>query len=207
MQFSIDEYTPINIIHVNVRSELHGQDHVTAIDIKASLTCSNKVLAQFDPELLTMLYAPAQGATGAQGTLEGVDPVSDLPRLRSSLLGPLKLKKEYTGYTTTIQHGIDETTALVLSDCKVNNFALDAKEGGSVVLHFRIQSRGLEPLVLGDVCSKTGQEVKAMVVAPKAEEVQQSLGDNVVSIEAAKSTEKTPEQALADSVGGAEQAQ
>lgn len=116
-QFSIDQMTKVTIQNVNVRSELHGDEHVPAADLSIKMSTSNLVLSEFDGALRGMLYQKPKGEA-AQAQLEGVEPVTDMPMLRCTTLEqPLKLKSEYAGYTLTIDRGLGGGSNIVVGDC------------------------------------------------------------------------------------------
>ncbi|AKJ28758.1 hypothetical protein [Caldimonas brevitalea] len=164
-QFSLEDFTAVTVTGVNVRAEHHGPDQVPAADIKFELTTSNNILSEFDGALKSMLYKRDEEAD-RQAYVDGVEPVTDLPLLRTSILEPLKLKKEYAGYTLTVDQGISDTSCIELGQCEVNNFVVDCKEGGSVTLKFRVQASGLQPSVLGKVASLIGREVEITLLPP-----------------------------------------
>lgn len=60
-QFAIESMAKVTILNVNVRSELHGDEHVPAADISVKLTTSNHILSEFDGALRGMLYQKAKG--------------------------------------------------------------------------------------------------------------------------------------------------
>lgn len=170
-QFSLDAMTLVKVTNVNVRSELHGEEHVPAVDIAVKITSSNGILSEFDGQLRGMLYEAAEGgAQEDQGSIDGVEPVSELPLLRSSKLDmPLKLKNEYVGYTLTIDRGLGKKSSIVLGDCLVNKFRVDCKEGGSVDLTFRVQASAVEADSLGKIGTLIGNEVAISLTAPQLE--------------------------------------
>lgn len=176
-QFSLDEMTPVTVTSVNVRSELHGSDHIPAVDIAVKLKTSNLILSELDGHLRSMLYRKADGQDEAQQQqpgLEGVEAASDLPVLRTMAMEmPLRLKNEYAGYTLVVDRGLGAKSNITLSDCEVNKFKADCMEGGTVELSFRIQASRLEADAIGKIGTLIGNEVSITLEAPA--EGQQSL--------------------------------
>lgn len=166
-QFELEEMTQVIVSNVNIRSELHGTEHVTAIDVDFKLTASNDILSSFHGSLKSMLYGPAERGDGGQPELEGVPQVSDLTRLLCPYLEPITLKREYAGYTLTIDYGLGGGSNIEIGDCEVSKFKIDPKEGGSVELKFRVQASGVSEATLGKVGSLIGHEVEITLLAPE----------------------------------------
>ncbi len=207
MAFEIEDFTPVKITSVNPRSERHGPEELhPAVDLRISLTTGNNILTALDGKLLDALYTKnANADQGGQQNLEGVEEVSNLPNLKFPLMGALKWKKDLIGYTLTVQHGVGSD--IVLKGCKVNNFTIDPKEGGSVDLKFRVQSSDVDERTLGKLGLLVQNEVDVMLLAPEAKQDGQQDIENPLPYsldEADKQVENpfppalTPEQALAD---------
>lgn len=177
-QFSLPTMTRVHVTNVNVRSELHGDQHVPAVDLALKLTTSNTVLSEFDGALRGMLYdrAGKAGKQQQQEALDGVEPVSDLPVLRCErIVQPIRLTNEYAGYTLRVDRGLGGPSNIVLGGCGVDKFRADCKEGGTVELQFRLQVAKLDATVLGQLATLIGNEVSITLMPP--ETGQQGLGD------------------------------
>ena len=207
MAFEIEDFTPVKITSVNPRSERHGPEELhPAVDLHISLTTGNNILTALDGKLLDALYTKnANADQGGQQNLEGVEEVSNLPNLKFPLMGALKWKKDLIGYTLTVQHGVGSD--IVLTGCKVNNFTIDPKEGGSVDLKFRVQSSDVDERTLGKLGLLVQNEVDVMLLAPEAKQDGQqdienplpfALDDSDKQVENPFPSALTPEQALAD---------
>lgn len=207
MAFEIEDFTPVKITSVNPRSERHGPEELhPAVDLHISLTTGNNILTALDGKLLDALYTKnANADQGGQQSLDGVEEVSNLPNLKFPLMGALKWKKDLVGYTLTVQHGVGSD--IVLTGCKVNNFTIDPKEGGSVDLKFRVQSSDVDERTLGKLGLLVQNEVDVMLLAPEAKQDGQqdienplpfALDDSDKQVENPFLSVLTPEQALAD---------
>lgn len=207
MAFEIEDFTPVKITSVNPRSERHGPEELhPAVDLHISLTTGNNILTALDGKLLDALYTKnANADQGGQQNLEGVEEVSNLPNLKFPLMGALKWKKDLIGYTLTVQHGVGSD--IVLKGCKVNNFTIDPKEGGSVDLKFRVQSSDVDERTLGKLGLLVQNEVDVMLLAPEAKQDGQqdienplpyTLDESDKQVENPFPSALTPEQALAD---------
>ena len=178
MTFEIEEFTNAKLTSINCRSEKHGPDDLMpAVDLSFTLDAPNTALSSFDKHLLSSIYFKSEnGPIGGQGTLEGVEEVAALPNLRFPSMGPLKWGKDLTGYTLTIDHGLGGKSELVLADCKVNEFRLHPKEGGTVEIKFRVQcSTSLTEKTLGKLSLLVQHEIPIKLSAPEAAGRQASL--------------------------------
>lgn len=102
--------------------------------------------------------------------------MSSLPNLRFPSMGGLKWAKDLVGYTMVIEHGLGGASDITLLDCKVNNFKIDPKEGGTVEVKFRVQcSTSLDERTLGKLSLLIQNEVPIMLTAPEAKQEQQDL--------------------------------
>lgn len=207
MAFEIEDFTPVKITSVNPRSERHGPEELhPAVDLHISLTTGNNILTALDSKLLDALYTKnANADQGGQQSLDGVEEVSNLPNLKFPLMGALKWKKDLVGYTLTVQHGVGSD--IVLTGCKVNNFTIDPKEGGSVDLKLRVQSSDVDERTLGKLGLLVQNEVDVMLLAPEAKQDGQQDIENPLPYTLDESDQQmenpfpsalTPEQALAD---------
>lgn len=201
---------------INVRSELHGKEHVPAVDLKITLDASNAILSQFDTGLKEALYCRREPLDDKQESLDGVDPITDLPNLRFPKLDtPLKWTLAGSGYEFTVDFGLGGVSNIVVPGVQVNNFGLTPREGGTCEVGFRVQVSGIDETVIGRLAMLCQHEVTITLVAPKLEDVQDSLKPmespflNQDALDANKGDGKTawpfpltPEQALEGSVAG-----
>ena len=87
----------VTIAHINLRDERHGDETVSAADLKCKTTLANSWLDQFAPGLLSSLYKP--------------DPTQDFesadhqPHLRFPMIVMLPLKHEIVGANILIERG------------------------------------------------------------------------------------------------------
>lgn len=131
---------PAKLASINLRSELHGDEHVPALDLGFSFDTSNDELDMLGKMMRSAFYYKARGeAAAAQGSLEGVEPVSDTPNRRlTSVAMPLKLEAEWTAFHCGIGSGA-VSKPIELSDCTVAVRHVDMKEGGTVSWLVRVQ--------------------------------------------------------------------
>jgi hypothetical protein len=175
--FNIPDMRKVKLIDANPRSELHGKEHIPAIDLKFTMLAVNEWLAFFHEQLLHAFYKgePAAGDP-AQPDLEGVEAVTSLPYLRfPKMRMPIGWGWEGTGFTLTVDHGMGGRSNLVLGDCKVDGFKFDMKEGGTVEITWRLQASKVEDKVMGKLCSLIQHDLEITLTAPSDD--QQSLDE------------------------------
>lgn len=211
MAFELEDFTPAKLCSINARSEKHGPDELhPAVDLKFQLDAPNTILSHLDGALLSSLYHKSEaGGQGGQQSLDGVDEAVNLPNLRFPFMGTIKWAKEYAGYTLTIEHGLGGASDIQLLDCKVNEFRINPKEGGTVELSFRVQcSTNLTEKTMGKLALLVQHEVPTMLEAPEVKDEQQdiesplpySLDAEDKQVGSPFTPALTPEQAFADSV-------
>ena len=136
-QFKLNHQN-IEIYSINIRDEKHGPDDVPAFDLHCRITSGNDMLNAIDPTLLDGFYSdgmPEQDGEIKQ--LAGMDKKSHL-RI-PKLVGPHKLKLgDLIGAMVTFPWGPREE--LVFASCKVNDFKVEPKEGGTVHITFKVAS-------------------------------------------------------------------
>lgn len=168
-KFAIEEFAPAKLNSVNLRSEVHGEKHVPAVDLSFTQDVPNTVLSYFDGALLSALYYCSAASSG-QAEIEGVPQI--LPNLRFPKLGlPLKWEDSGKGYFLEVDYGLgpDESN-IELDLCTVGEFRITPREGGTVEIKFRVQASGeqLTEKVFGKLASLIQQEVKIQLTPPKA---------------------------------------
>jgi len=140
-EISADE---VEFAHLNVRTEKHGDEDVTAIDLKLCWTTGNEALAHFHPELRRALYVSPDSK---QRPVDGVEP--PLSARVFPALAPIKWTEEVTGIKLIIKHGIAGKSDLVLGDCTADHFVIESMDGGTVAITFRVRTVCKDERVLG----------------------------------------------------------
>lgn len=216
MAFELEDFTPAKLCSINARSEKHGPDELhPAVDLSFQIDAPNTILSCLDGALLSSLYHKSEvGGQGGQQSLDGVDEAVNLPNLRFPFMGTIKWSKEYAGYTLTIEHGLGGASDIQLVDCKVNEFRINPKEGGTVEIKFRVQcSTNLTEKTMGKLALLVQHEVPIMLEAAEVAQDQQEIDnplpfnkeddEDQVRNPFPSAQQQTPEQALAASVGAA----
>lgn len=173
MPFELPEPTKAKIAEVIVLADKDREpDTNPGAGLDVQITTSNYILSAFDGALRGTLYTKtaASSAQQQQGTLDGVEPVSDMPNLTSlgRMLGRLTPDIELTGYTMTIDRGLGgKNSDIELTDCKLSNFSVLAKEGGSVVIKLRVESPNVSEKLHGWLAVLKTTERPITLIAPE----------------------------------------
>jgi hypothetical protein len=159
--FELTTPTPALLTSLTNRVEKHGEDDVPGMSLGLKITTANTILDLLSPTLRPTLYTKPEG----QEDVPGVEPTT--PLLRTRGIEVLNLAGSLEGWTVTIEHGIDDQSAIVAGDCKVDAFRVAPKEGGTVELMFRVSTSDLDAKEAGLLWSKNHQEVSILVTKPK----------------------------------------
>lgn len=162
--FQITEMTEVHLATFTKREETHGDDKVPAVTIAVELTGANTLLDSIDPKIRQALYMAVEG----QEQLPGVEPST--PVLRCNSFDKHTLTVSHEGWTLAVDDGIDDTTPMVFGGCKVDKLTVDAKQGGSVVLRFRIGTSDLDAERLGKLGMLHGHSMWITLKAPERAE-------------------------------------
>ncbi len=121
------------LAHVNVRTEMHGDERHRAYDLKFTKDFPNAVLKRLHPDLLDTFYTASN-----QKDIEA----DYKPNLKFGLMGAVAWDLEIPRTKLTI-HDPDGQD-LVLGDGKTNKFKFEMLDGGTVKMSFRCQFAELE---------------------------------------------------------------
>jgi len=157
------------IQHLNFREEKHGDESVTAVDVKVTSDMSNDFLSYLSPTLKGSLYGAPD--TSVQGSIIHDNP-GYMPRLLYPEMGTIKWSGEMRKAQVCL-HGVTKKSNLVL-EADVNKLAFVTKEGGTVEVSFRLQVVP-EGSMLGKLAGMLGVELKVSI-APEGEQL--DFGDD-----------------------------
>lgn len=180
--FDLPASSRLKVAKVTPRKEKHGKELVQAVSLRLEWwPTENSALNLLHPGLQDMLFwTPPE--VEAQCALEGIPPVKKHRRVPTAGL-PLKIEASFTGYTLTIEHGIDETSALELYGCALDKFDADAKEGGSSCIRWSLASnKTVTPELVGELCALEGLDVIATLKPPA--EPQEAIDGSVKAFHA-----------------------
>lgn len=180
MSFELESPTNAKILEVIVLAEKdRAPDTNPGAGLDVSITTSNSLLTTFDGALRGVLYTKNANSSPEQkqATLDGVEPVSDLPNLTElgKKLGSFSLDVEYTGYSMVIDRGMGgKSSDLDLTDCKLSGFKFKPKEGGSVEIKFRVESPDISEKLHGQLALMKTTERPITLTPPEVD--QQDIG-------------------------------
>lgn len=161
----------VKLVNVNPRAELHGDEHKLASDLKMQITCGNQVLDFFDRELRPMLYKRDENPDLVD-QIEG----DGLTALRFPKLDALKWDWTGNGYKLAIDWGMGGDSNITLEDVTVDKFAIEAQNGGSVVVTFRVIAHP-DADVLGPLCELMQQDITVWLTPPAPTTVHELFGE------------------------------
>lgn len=167
--FNLPTQTRLKLTKATPRKETHGKELVQAISLRLEWWPTDNAAVNLLHEGLqdALWWVPPEVA--AQASIEAVPAVKKHRRV-PTLHMPLKVEASFSGYTMTIDHGIDDSTALELYGCALDKFEVDAKEGGSAVIRFSLASnKTVTPELVGALCALEGCEIVATLWPPKEE--------------------------------------
>lgn len=134
------------LAHINLRDEKHGEESVPCTDVKFLADVPQSFLTQLHPDLLGCLYKPEGDAAGEQQPLlDGAEhrPLLRFPKLPRFPWAHGAFKAEMVLHSAKKR---DEYRTVG----EVDKLVLEPKEGGTVMLTFRVKLTGTEP---GDVAA------------------------------------------------------
>lgn len=159
--FELITPTPAQLKSVTPRTEMHGEEKVVALSLRLELTAPNTILDLLSTKLRHALYMQVEG----QEQLPGVEPST--PLLRFDAFDHHAIKACFEGWTLFVDHGVDEDDPIALGGCKVDAFRLEALQGGTVKLAFRVGTNDISSEEIGVLCGKLGSEISITLRAPE----------------------------------------
>jgi hypothetical protein len=128
------ERHPVKILHLNVRTELHGDEEKTAVDIKLGFDVPNTKLDTLADDLRIALYDPPEDPD-----MLGPDE-ANLTHIRFPQLGPLKWngRIESVGLHMHLGNGRGKGD-LLFTEAKFDKLSISVKEGGTCACVVRAQ--------------------------------------------------------------------
>ena len=170
IRFDLPPGTRAKLTKVTPRKEQHGPDLKQAVSLRLRLEGDGALLDLLAPGLRdASLMVPPRDDT--QQMIDGVPQIPTLLRVQG-VDQVRKLDLKLTGYTLTIDHGIDESSALELYTCHIDKVTAEAKQGGGSVVEWSIGSnREITKELVGELCDLEGTEIEFSQVGPAPGEV------------------------------------
>jgi hypothetical protein len=170
IRFDLPPGTRAKLTKVTPRKEQHGPDLKQAVSLRLRLEGDGALLDLLAPGLRdASLRVPPRDDT--QEMIEGVPLIPTLLRVQG-VDQVRKLDLKLTGYTFTIDHGIDESSALELYTAHIDKVTAEAKQGGGSVVEWSVGSnREITKELVGELCDLEGTEIEFSQVGPAPGEV------------------------------------
>lgn len=166
MQLEFSEQQNAKLKSLNIRTEMHGDAHVTAADLNLSFKLPNDRLAYFHPTLKHSLYEKDDAAQG-----ELMDDPHHLTKLRfPQMKNSIKWDWSGIGYTLRVAVGISNKDDVIIGDCKVVKPEIDPQDGGTIILDIQVQCRPA-PGQLGQLSEMLSNDILVTLTAPEASDV------------------------------------
>lgn len=166
--FSLKEQNA-KLSNLNLRAELHGEEHKIACDLQFEIKVSNDVLSEFDASLKSAIYRAADAGDAPIDDMFKDQP-GYLPKIKFPLMSPFKWGYENAGYAVTVHLGVSGKADILMILCKVDKFRFDCQDGGTVIVCFRVIAHP-EPDDIGRLSEMIQQELSITLQPPSADEV------------------------------------
>jgi hypothetical protein len=168
--FDLPAGSRVKVIKATPHKEHHGPDLVQAISLRLEWWPTDSAALNMLADGLqdALLHVPPEIA--AQAPLDGI-PHAKKWRRCPSMKMPIQIPKlEFTGYELSIEHGIDEDSALWLYTCKLGKFEGEVMEGGGSVIRWSLNSSiKITPELVGALCALEGAEIAVKELTPPDE--------------------------------------
>lgn len=164
--FQITEFTEVRVASVTNRVEKHGDDEKAAVSLGLELTGANTILDNIDAKIRHALYKRDDD----QPELDGIEPST--PALRCNSFDRHTLTVAYEGWTLAVDDGIDDTKPMLFGGVKADKFSVEAKQGGTAVLRFRVGTADVDAEKLGKLAMHNGQSIWITLTAPKPKDAE-----------------------------------
>ena len=155
---------PAELQALTTYSEKHGEERVSGLALKLSITQPNTVLDLFDPQLRAAFYRP-NDVLSAQTD----EPQADTPTpvLRFAALSGIRWTKQITGAVVEIAADdlLGESRVRV-TEATVDSFAFNMLEGGSVETTLRVKCKP-DPEDVGALYERLRQTVLVTITPPE----------------------------------------
>lgn len=164
----------VRLANLNPRAEKHGEDTKPALDLKIEATCASNVLIHFHSELRQHLFMKDPNPDLVDQATEN----DGLTMLRYPKMGAIKWDWEGAGYTAEVDYGLGGDSNIALEDVKVDHFTIEALNGGSVTITFRIIAHP-DADDVGKLCEFIQRDIELKLTPPEAKTADDLFPDNM----------------------------
>lgn len=154
------------LVSFNPRAELHGDDHVPAADLIFTVEASNMLLREFHASLLAALYQKDEAPSDMFPEPDALT-VYRFPAIEAFQWKTTKA----TPSRVLIAFGVSGALDITLADAQVDKYRIEPRNGGTVLVRFRVQAKPSEA-EMGRLCACIGGTVNLSVapIQPKQED-------------------------------------
>jgi hypothetical protein len=157
-------------LHLNVRTEKHGDQDVTAVDLNLRFTSSNNSLAMLSPTLKSSLYEKDENNVE-------IEPDADhLTVVKNPKMGRIKWDDKYENVRFVFHIGATGKDDVISTEATAGKIVLDPKQGGTVVYDYQVSLYPSDK-DLAKMAGKLNQEV-FITLDPEGGEEQAERADN-----------------------------
>lgn len=188
---------------IDVQAMKMGQkDLVPAMAVTILSKQPNTFLNVIDPSggLRALYYEKNGQGAKKQQQLEGIEVITDLPHLTAlatSLGAVINAEYEQTGCTLIVHRGTGrDDSAIKLTSGTTSKLRAVCHDGGTVDVTFRHYVSDVDAEIMGEIAVLKKHDIEFELTMPEVVTKQQELDEKPAG------EEKTPESALAQSVGG-----
>jgi hypothetical protein len=162
----------VRVSNLNIRVERHGDERVTAVDVKLVADQPAERLNDISPGLCESLYR--KPSRGDQIALIDKKAENAFTVLRHPGLEPVKLKQKFPGYELVLNtlDGTDNDE-LFFADAEVKNFTLEPHEGGTTAVTFTVSTVVEDDAEIGFLVSLLRAEDAVVRLTPPKREADQ----------------------------------
>lgn len=170
MRFELIGKTKATLVDIDIQPLKNGQKEVLpAVALTFKATLANSALNMISKTLLGFLYAKGSAGAKAQGTLEGVEVISEMPALtpEAENIGSIPWAPEQTGCRLAIYVGATGHGDIRLKDGTVQIKKITPKEGGAVEFVISFYTADVDAETLGDLGVLKSHELDIELQAPE----------------------------------------
>lgn len=131
------ECEEILLSNVNLRTENHGEENVGAADLSLKFEAPNNLLEKFEKGLVKRFYRPYQKGDDKTPELE-MEHKDYFPVLQCKKIKTISWEEKYPGYRLRIMNPLEDKCDVLLSDVELKGFRFELKEGGTVIVNFKV---------------------------------------------------------------------
>lgn len=162
--FELETFVKARLADVVVLSQKNRQpDDNPGAKLSLEFVLPSDMLVNFDGRLRNVLF---EKGGGGQGHLEGIE--SEVLTSIGGKIGKFGWDLQLAGYTMTLDLGLGgKKSNLVLGDCLIDNWRLQAQDGGSCLAHCNVESPDVSEAHFGKLAKLKSREISFKLTPPE----------------------------------------